>query len=200
MLAPDMALNRPTKAALASSEKIFDRILCVAGAVLFSQAPEFMQQYLQRLGGHLAEAQRRLADYERVAVETSQSLDQLIATSKASSEAALAKLGTVMETAGARVAELTAAESAIREASPFTRPVEFLQHMDSAIVRDTWTIYQPAVPTTLEGVLYAGVGLVLLLALYHGLIRQPVARVYHRRQTRKAAVLAATNTPKPAQV
>ena len=30
-------------------DSLIDRILCVLGAVLFSQGPEFMQQYLQRL-------------------------------------------------------------------------------------------------------------------------------------------------------
>ena len=37
-------------AVLGTGEKLLDRALCVAGAVIFSQAPEFMQQYLQRLG------------------------------------------------------------------------------------------------------------------------------------------------------
>ena len=33
---------------LESLDSLIDRALCVAGAVLFSQAPEFFQQYLQR--------------------------------------------------------------------------------------------------------------------------------------------------------
>lgn len=185
-----MSLNRPTKAALNSGEKILDRILCVAGAVLFSQAPEFMQQYLQRLGGHLAEARRHLAEFQDVARQTGQTLDHLIATSKANADAAIARLGDVMDAAGTRVAELSAAESAIREASPFTRPFQFFQHVDPRIANDTWAIFKPAVPTTLEGVLYAGVGLVVLLALYHGLIRQPIANVYQRRKAKQAALPA----------
>src|SRR5690606_6011481 len=163
-----MALNRPTKAALNTSEKIFDRALCVVGAVLFSQAPEFMQQYLQRLGGHLAEAQRRVADYQRVATETEQTLEQLIAKSKANADAAIAKLGGVMDSAVERVAELSAGETAMREASPFSRPFVFLQHADPAIVIDTWAVYLPAVPTTAEGLAYAVVGMVILLGLYQG--------------------------------
>lgn len=183
-------MNRPTKAALNTGEKLFDRILCVGGAVLFSQAPEFMQQYLQRLGGHLAEARRHLEQFQNVAKQTGQTLDHLVTTSKANADAAIAKLGGVMEAAGERVAELSAAESAIREASPFSRPFVFLQHVDHEIADATWAIFKPAVPTTFEGVLYAGVGLVLLLGLYHGLIRQPCARAWGRRQARKAALAA----------
>jgi ABC-type transporter Mla subunit MlaD len=183
-------MNRPTKAALNTSEKILDRILCVAGAVLFSQAPEFMQQYLQRLGGHLAEARRHLEQFQNVAKQTGQTLEQLIATSKANADAAIAKLGGVMDAASTRVAELSSAESAIRDASPFTRPFEFLRHVDHEIANATWAVFKPAVPTTLEGVLYASVGLVVLLALYHGLIRQPIAHVYQRRLAKKAPVPA----------
>jgi hypothetical protein len=60
-----------------------------------------------------------------------------------------------------------------------------MQHVDSEIANATWAIFKPAVPTTLEGALYAGVGIVVLLALYHGLVRQPCARAWQRRQARK---------------
>lgn len=187
-----MALNRPTKAALNVSEKLLDRVLCVLGVVVFSQAPEFMQQYLQRLGGHLAEARRHLAEFENVARQTGQTLDHLITTSKANTDLAIAKLGDVMDAAGTRVAELSAAEAAIRDASPFTRPFAFFRHVDSSIAQDAWTIYQPAVPTTIEGLMYAAVGMVFMLGLYYGLIRYPIERVYARRQARKLAAAART--------
>lgn len=184
---PAMALNRPTKAALNTSEKILDRVLCVAGAVLFSQAPEFMQQYLQRLGGHLAEARRHLQEFQNVAVQSGQTLDQLVRTTKTNGDVAIAKLGTVMETAGARVAELSAADIAIREASPFTRPFAFMQHIDVSIANDAWAIYKPAVPTTLEGAMYAGAGILVMLGLYYGLIRYPAEALWKRRQATKLA-------------
>ena len=41
----------PGKTLLGAGDGLLDRALCVAGTVLFSQIPEFMQQYLQRLGG-----------------------------------------------------------------------------------------------------------------------------------------------------
>ena len=48
-------------------ETLFDRVLCVGGAVTVSQAPEFIQQYLQRLGGRLDEARRQLSQFDDVA-------------------------------------------------------------------------------------------------------------------------------------
>ena len=70
---------RVLKPLLTTGEKLIDRILCVAGAVLFSQAPEYMQQYLQRLGGHLAEARRQLAQFEEIARQAGRTLQELSA-------------------------------------------------------------------------------------------------------------------------
>jgi len=195
-----MALNRPTKAALAQGEKIFDRALCVVGAVLFSQAPEFMQQYLQTIGGALLEAERNLAQYHDIAKETGQTFEQFVSTTKAIAADGVAKLGDVMEASSSRVAELTAAETALRDATPLTRPFAFISHLDGAILNKTWSLYKPAVPTTLEGALYAAFGMVVLLVLYHGLVRQPCVHAYERRIARKSArdaAMAAT-APKPA--
>ena len=58
-------------------ETLLDRVLCVLGAVGVSQAPEFFQQYLQRLGGHLDEARRQLASFEAVAKQSGITLQQL---------------------------------------------------------------------------------------------------------------------------
>ena len=51
-----MRLTRPLHSVFSAGDSLIDRLLCVAGAVLCSQLPEFIQQYLQRLGGHLDEA------------------------------------------------------------------------------------------------------------------------------------------------
>jgi hypothetical protein len=177
-------------AVLGTGEKLLDRTLCVAGAVIFSQAPEFMQQYLQRLGGHLDEARRQLEQFKKVAAQSGLSLEQFIAQTNANADHAVAKLGGVMSEAGARVDHLETAQVAIQNASPLSRPFVFLQHVDSEIARATWTIYQPAVPTTLEGALYALLGMAVLLTIYYGLIKAPCSRVLARRRARTAPQLA----------
>jgi hypothetical protein len=90
-----------------------------------------------------------------------------------------------------RVEHLTAAEAAIRDASAWTRPFVFLAHVDPAIAGATWDVYRPAVPTTLEGVVYAGFGILVLWGLYYGLLRYPVTALLGRRRG------AAATTPKP---
>ena len=177
-------------AVLGTGEKLLDRALCVAGAVIFSQAPEFMQQYLQRLGGHLDEARRQLQQFKAVAAQSGLSLEKFIAQTNANADVAVAKLGGVMSAAGERVAELEVAQQAMLQASPLSRPFVFLHHVDAEIANATWSIYQPAVPTTVEGLLYALLGMAVFLLVYHALIKVPCSRIMARRRARNAPQVA----------
>src|SRR5580658_9093907 len=118
----------PARTLLGAVEGLFDRALCVIGAVLFSQIPEFMQQYLQRLGGHLDEARRQLGQLREVAVQSNVTLDQLIANTSANADPAVARLGGVLRETAARVDILTADSLAIQGASLFAKPFVFLRH------------------------------------------------------------------------
>lgn len=182
---------RPLHSLLGAGEKLLDRLLCVVGAVLFAQAPEFMQQYLQRLGGRLDEARRQLEQLNDVAVRSGLTLDQLVADTSASSDPAVVGLGGVVRAASGRVEALAAADAAIRHASLFARPWVFLRHFDPSIARATLAIFRPAVPTTLEGLLYAFVGMAVLLAAYHGGVKYPLRRVWRARAARRAAAVGA---------
>ena len=178
------------KRAAASGGAIVDRVLCVAGAVVFSQAPEFMQQYLQRLGGSLDEARRIVAQYEDVARQAGQTLPDYITRINTSADQAAAPLGAVMENAVARMNDLAAASAALQDAPMFGRPFAFFAHMDASIAKNTWLAFKPAVPTTVEGLVYALAGIAVMLAVYHGCIRAPASycwREYKRRKTGKAA-------------
>lgn len=155
-------------------ETLLDRVLCVAGAVGLSQAPEFYQQYLQRLGGHLDEATRQLAKFEAVARESGITLAELIATTRAQTAEPVAKLGAVMAEAEQRVAELRVAAEALRNATLWERPWVFIQKVDTEIAAATWEVFKPAVPVTAEGFVYAGAGMVLALALYQVAVAWPL--------------------------
>jgi hypothetical protein len=158
-----------------------DRVLCVVGAVAFSQMPEFMQQYLQRLEGHLDEAKLVVSRFTEAAAQSGMSLEQLAAGAARNPDPSMGRLGGVVREAVARVSDLAAADDALRHASLWTRPFVFFAHLDRGIARATLEIYRPAVPTTAEGFLYAAVGMVLVLAFYHVAVRGPIARRIRRR-------------------
>ncbi|HEY3756863.1 MAG TPA: DUF2937 family protein [Opitutaceae bacterium] len=178
-----MAWARPVRSVLWAGEGLLDRLLALAGAAAFSQIPEFMQQYLQRLGGHLDEAQRQLAQFKDAAAASGLTIDQLAHRTSQDADSGIARLSTVIHGAIARVAQLSADETAIREASIPARPFVFLRHADPQIARATWHVFRPAFPTTLEGLGYALVGFLFLICFYHGAVKRPVRRAWQRRRT-----------------
>ncbi|MSU45535.1 MAG: DUF2937 family protein [Lacunisphaera sp.] len=161
-------------------DSLIDRILCVLGAVLFSQGPEFMQQYLQRLGGHLDEVRRQLAIFQDTAAKAGVMLDHFIQQTGANPDPGVARLGGVMSDTMERVGSLQSAHDALMHSALWERPFVFLRHLDLEITRATCTIYQPAVPTTLEGLAYAMAGMLVFLAIYHfALKRVPALFRWH---------------------
>jgi Protein of unknown function (DUF2937) len=127
-------------------KSITDGIAAVGGAGLFSQLPEFAQQYLQRLGGHRDEALRFV---------------QVLRTRGADAANGM------LAVAEARAADLSEAVDAIAAASDLTRPLAFLRHFDPDIARATLDVFRPAVPLTPAGLIYGGCGLVLGVALLY---------------------------------
>jgi len=172
---------RIIRSASEGAEGLLDRLLCVAAAVLFSQLPEFMQQYLQRLEGHLDEAKLAVDRFKAAASQAGMSLDQLVNSAAQNPDASMGKLGAVVHDAVERVDQLGAADAALRNASALSRPYVFLSHVDWGIARATLSIYRPAVPTTLEGLAYALFGIVLILCVYHLAIRGPIVRRLRRK-------------------
>ncbi len=159
---------------------LLDRVLCVLGAVGLSQAPEFFQQYLQRLGGHLDEARLVMRRYEVVAQESGITVRELIDTTRAQTAQPVARLGDVIAESQARLDALTVAETALREANLWERPFVFLRHVDWDIAGRAWEVFKPAVPVTVEGLVYAGVGMVLALVLYQGCVAVPCRALARR--------------------
>lgn len=174
------------RALLGLGDGFLDRVLCVIGTIVFSQIPEFMQQYLQRLGGHLDEARRQLAQFTQVATQSGLTLDRLITQTSVNGDPAVARLSSVMTESVERVTTLESAQSALLHASVWSRPFVFLQHLDHSIARATWTVFKPAIPTTVEGLIYAGCGMLVLLGLYHVGLKYPVTVASRSRRRRRA--------------
>jgi hypothetical protein len=78
---------------------------------------------------------------------------------------------------------------ALREASWWARPFVFLRHADTAIAQATWQVFKPAVPTTLEGLVYALVGVAVALFIVQVFFIWPV-RVWRNRRRRGLAPAA----------
>lgn len=177
-----MKWTAPLRPLVKAGDTLIDRLLCVFGAVLFCQLPEFIQQYLQRLGGRLDEARRQLAQFMDIAAQSNLTLAEFITRTSHNADESVARLADVMSDTVTRVDSLAAADLAIRNASLWSKPFVFFAHLDPSIARATLSIYKPAVPTTVEGLIYAVMGMLVILGLYHGLIRYPITRAAKPRQ------------------
>lgn len=154
----------------------FDSLLGSATAAVValsaSQFLAFVQQYRQRLGGHLDEARRNLSEVESGALY--QSLDA-------------ASRQTVLADVNVRVDALQVADAALRDAGLFARPYAFARHFDRDIAAATLTDFQPALPLDIASLSYAGIGLLLGWLIYE-LVRSPVVAMARRSDPPKSNV------------
>lgn len=160
---------------------IFDRIFSVLGAVSLAQFPQFVQQYIQRLGGHADEARRIVERFAEAAQRSGRSLEEYIYRFRTDADPEIAEQGIIMQEAVERADFLMNAVQALEGSSLITRPFLFLANLDTDIAWNTMQIFQPGVPTTIEGGVYAFAGILLGLAVYHG-IKYPVKRLTGKKQ------------------
>lgn len=160
---------------------ILDRIFSVLGAVSLAQFPQYIQQYLQRLGGHADEARRIVLRFNEAAVKSGRTLEDYILRFLLDSDPDISRQGEIMQEAVDRAAYLSDAVAALESANLFTRPFVFLSNLDTEIAMSALRVFQPGLPTTIEGGVYAFVGILLGLLVYNGL-KWPV-RSFQRRKS-----------------
>lgn len=147
----------------------------IAGAAGLSQAPEFSQQYMQRLGGAVDELDRVVAEFDADAAALN--LSRAAALESLQDGGAMgAKRAETMGRTLARHEHMSAELSAMEGAGAFTRSYRVARFSDTEIAANTWAAFRPAVPLTVEGGIFAGIGLLGGLALIGGglkLLRMP---------------------------
>lgn len=138
-----------------------------AGAAT-SQFPEFSQQYAQRLGGAVDALAEFAADFDATAQAfgrtRAQALEELGGTPFRDRHRA--------DTARtlARYEKLRADLAALDSAGPFMRAYHASRMTDRDVARAAWAAFQPAVPLTFAGGIFAATGFVAMLLLI-GILR-----------------------------
>ena len=150
-------------------DALLGTLLAALAGMAFAQLPAFIQQYLQRLGGHVDEAQLNLAH-----ITTATSLRTLDAPAREILTVSLE----------ARVSELATGEAAIGGASASVRPFVFLRELDSDIAMATLRAFEPAVPLSSAGLIY-GLGGMVAGWLFYELLKAPVGLVVRRRRAHR---------------
>ncbi len=127
---------------------------------LASQAPEFAQQYRQRLGGAIDELTRQVVRFDAEAKDFGLTPDAALHRLVTSPEPVARARGAAIADDMERLDRLTAQREAFRTAGSFDRLAALAEHVDPDLARATWRDFEPAVPTTSEGAVTAGAGFV----------------------------------------
>jgi hypothetical protein len=135
--------------------------LGLLGAVTASQAPEFAQQYRQRLGGAIDELHRIVERFDADAQANGESRESAIARLRTNADDLASRQGAAMQGHVERLARLEAQRQAIAETGPFSQLGLILRDGDTDLVAATFQDFKPAMPVTEEGFLSAAGGFVL---------------------------------------
>ena len=133
-------------------------VAAIAG-ILGTQFLAVVQQYRQRLEGHLAEAE--LNHRQILSGDAYRALEESTRTRLA-------------EAAAERAAELSRALDAIVDADAFTRPFAFLLHLEPEIAAAALGAFEPAIPIDVVSIAYGVAGMILGWAAYE-IVKLPFA-------------------------
>ncbi|MTI09054.1 DUF2937 family protein [Curvivirga aplysinae] len=127
----------------------------------FSQFPEFHQQYFQRLGGTLDELDRQVEALDSRAASTDMTRYNYIRHLTASSDKAAQMEGEHLTNLLRRQFDVQQALNALGDASPQMMAILVLYHLDINTAKATAEVYKPAVPLTISGGIYFGIGFLI---------------------------------------
>ena len=163
--------------------------LGLLGGAIAAQAPEFAQQYAQRLGGAVDELRRQIAVLESDAKATGNTRDGAVDRLRTNPDGLVARRGEAARSDIERLDRLGAQQQALASAtSPLGRAVAVLRDPDMPVVEATYRDYRPAVPATADGLT---AGLLGFLAAWGGWrVVSDVGRRVARRRPREPATVA----------
>ncbi|MDN3651395.1 DUF2937 family protein [Thalassotalea ponticola] len=160
--------------------RLADKLIFACSAVAAMQLPALMQQYTQRLAGHLAEANYQLEQYQSIADNHYQSnLSSLVVAYRDNSDAAIRQTGELVYQLIDRVSVLTDKVNALTEKDYLTRLYYFVSDIEPDVLRATIQDFEPSLPLTVQA-LSTGVAAAIivtsvlsaLIALGHNAVRR----------------------------
>lgn len=136
------------------------RALALAGGLLggaaASQFPEFSQQYTQRLGGAVDALAEVVADFDASA--SSAGLTRAAALEQMQGTDFLDSRRRDMTRTFERYDSLRADLGVLESAGPFMRAYHAARMTDGDVARAAMAAFEPAVPITMPGAVFAGTG------------------------------------------
>jgi hypothetical protein len=139
--------------------------ISLIAAALFGQAPEFAQQYAQRLGGAIDELDRIVSHFDEDSRRSGYDRPGALALMGRNQEQLIRDQATRMSETIDRLARLRAQQSAMNQPGSFTRVAAFASGYDQDIASRTWRNFQFALPISVDSVLFMSAGFIASLLL-----------------------------------
>lgn len=132
---------------------IFDRILFTVSFILGVQAPEFMQQYIQRLSGHLDEAKFQLQQFQAIAdLQFNGDLTVMLERYQMNTDTAIVQTGNVIGAMVERVSNFEFQLNQLQTPDYTNQLFNFISQIDIPMATATLTDFQLAVPLNIGAV------------------------------------------------
>jgi hypothetical protein len=156
--------------------------VAVLAGLIGSQAPEFAQQYRQRLGGALAELSRIVAEFDSEIQSQNLSRATALRRLNANADPLARARGRDIGEAIDRKERLNHQNEAFNSAGPLTRLYVLATNLDLETARGTLDTYEPAEPLSLSALAAGG-----LAALWGWTAARLIAWPFGRRSRLRAA-------------
>jgi Protein of unknown function (DUF2937) len=153
--------------------------------IIASQVPEYAQQYRQRLGGAIDELNALIERFDTEAAQSGMDQERGISHLQQSDDRFVQQRGDQMRDTIMRRDRLEKQAQDFAKAGPVGRVLVLTEDFDPRIAARAYQAYEPAVPTTTEGLIAAVVGFVFGGGLIH-LIAWPIRRRRQRSETVRA--------------
>ena len=133
-------------------------LLC---ALVFWQVPEFVQQYVQRLGGAIAELERVVGHFDEDSRRSGYDRSAALKLMISNPERLIRDQAVRMRENIARLNRLRQHQEALKDGGALSRLGAFARNFDPPLVGQTFDNYKPALSMTIEGFLFAIAGFLI---------------------------------------
>ncbi|WP_426357650.1 DUF2937 family protein [Pseudocolwellia sp. HL-MZ19] len=147
---------------------LFDRCLFTLTFIIGLQLPEFIQQYSQRLSGHLNEALLQLSDYQLIADRHFDGkLSLMVDKYLTNSEPSINETGNIISKVSDRVTDLQGHLSNLQDVEYIKRVFYFVTEFDESMAQATIQQYQLAIPLSLPALISGAIFALCIVLFIH---------------------------------
>lgn len=164
--------------------RLYNGVCATLGAAASAQFPAFYTQYLQHLSGRLHQARESLANVMAGADREGLSVPRYLDLAQSEGGSRTARIIEDHRATHETMERLETAYAALRGADAVERPIVFAAHLRSDIAQAAFHDFTPALPISIEGLVYAVAGVLIGIAAAWSSER-PLVLLRRSRQARR---------------